>query len=220
MSKNSRFTAESNLPIEFANRMQHGVIDYTYKGVLTQKCPMDMAIYMDIIWDLKPATVLEFGTNAGGSALWLADVLQNMGLSDSRLISVDINPNSVVQDDRIEFGHCDTNSILDTFSIAEAHAFAKPLLIIDDASHQYQQVLNVLNFFDKISVAGDYIIVEDGFISVVDAEDLFNYDGGPFQAIHKFLETHPTGYEIDRERCDFYGTNVTWNTDGYIRRVS
>ena len=27
-------------------------------------------------------------------------------------------------------------------------------------------------------------------------------------------------YEIDRTFCDYYGRNVTWNVDGYLRRIA
>lgn len=95
---------------------------------------------------------------------------------------------------------------------------ARPLLVIEDSSHQFLHVEKVLEFFHKYSAAGDYIIVEDGIISVLNAED--QYSGGPFQAIYSFLDKHSADYQIDRQRCDFYGRNVTWNIDGYIRRVA
>ena len=51
----------------FLNSMQNGVLSYTYKGVLCRKCPLDMAIYTKLIWDLKPATLIEVGTLKGGT---------------------------------------------------------------------------------------------------------------------------------------------------------
>jgi cephalosporin hydroxylase len=45
------------------------------------------------------------------------------------------------------------------------------------------------------------------------------YDGGPLRAIHEFLARTNGRYEIDRTLCDTFGTNVTWNVDGYLRRV-
>src|SRR5262249_1809239 len=66
----SLLQAKSNLSVEFANTMQYGVCSYKYKGVDAFKCPMDLALYMDVFYELKPGTVLEFGSWAGGSALW------------------------------------------------------------------------------------------------------------------------------------------------------
>jgi cephalosporin hydroxylase len=46
-----------------------------------------------------------------------------------------------------------------------------------------------------------------------------SYDGGPLRAIHEFLARTAPRYEIDRSLCDYFGPNVTWNVDGYLRRV-
>jgi cephalosporin hydroxylase len=52
----------------------------------------------------------------------------------------------------------------------------------------------------------------------MDAED--QYDGGPHRALHEFITQRDKDYQIDRARCDRFGHNVTWNVDGYIRRVA
>jgi cephalosporin hydroxylase len=210
----------SRLPVEFANMMQRGVMAYRYKGVPALKCPMDIAIYMDVLFDLRPGTVIEFGSNKGGSALWLADMLEVFGLSDTKVYSYDINPVADLKDPRIVFGYCDTGDLSASLSDGFMRALPRPLLVIDDASHNYHHVLNVLEFCHRHSAPGDYFIVEDGLISIVGVEDMHGYEGGPFQAIQTFLQKHPNHYAIDRARCDFYGPNVTWNPDGYIRRIA
>lgn len=43
-----------------------------------------------LLWELKPRTVVEFGAYKGGSALWTADMLKAFGCK-SRVISIDIN---------------------------------------------------------------------------------------------------------------------------------
>jgi cephalosporin hydroxylase len=204
---------------EFANAMQHGVMSYRYRGIPTLKCPMDLAIYADLLHELRPGTVLEFGSKHGGSALWLADTLSSLGLSGTQLFSFDIEPVTGLDDRRIAFRFCDTHDIERSLPQSFIAALPRPLLVIDDASHNFRQVINVMSFFHRHSRAGDYIVVEDGVISLMGAEDLHGHEGGPFQAIHAFLARHPGTYEIDRRRCDTYGLNVTWNPDGYIRRI-
>ena len=46
------------------------------------------------------------------------------------------------------------------------------------------------------------------------------YEGGPLDAVHEFLARTNGRYQIDRTFCDYFGTNVTWNVDGYLRRVT
>ena len=63
---------------------------------------------------------------------------------------------------------------------------------------------------------GEYFVVEDG--SAADLGLAHKVNGGPLAAIHDFLG-RGAPFEIDRAYCDFYGRNVTWNVDGYLRRV-
>jgi cephalosporin hydroxylase len=205
------------LDVDLAQGVQRGTMDYRYKGISTLKCPFDLAIYQELIWELKPATILEFGSYKGGSALWLADLLQAYGFEETRLISLDLLYMHEVSDPRIEFIQCDVGDIEASLTTAMVAKFAHPLLVIEDSSHKSSHVRKVMDFFHKHSVPGDYLIVEDGIISLI--MDEAEFDGGPLAAIHAFLADHPEAYRIDRERCDRFGSNVTWNLDGYIRRL-
>ena len=209
----------SAMTADFVNAMQRGVLDYRYKGRLALKCPMDLAIYAELLQDLRPRSIIEFGSYEGGSAMWLADQVAAFGL-DATVYSFDIKPVTDAPYPGVVFGFCDTARIRDSIDDAFMRALPRPLLLIEDASHIYGNVLNSMEFFHEHAVAGDYLIVEDGMISIAQAEDLHGYDGGPFQAIHTFLREHPGLYAIDRARCDRFGLNVTWNPDGYIRRIA
>ena len=46
-----------------------------YLGIGLMKCPNDLWVYQDIITRLRPKTILEMGTFAGGSALWFAHLM-------------------------------------------------------------------------------------------------------------------------------------------------
>lgn len=217
--KKDRVPVRSAMTAAFVNTMQLGVVDYRYKGRLAVKCPMDLAIYAELLQELRPRAIMEFGTYEGGSAIWLADQVAAFGL-DAKVYSFDIRPPADLSYPGVEFRFCDTARISNSIDDAFMRALPRPLLMIEDASHVYGNVLNTMEFFHTHAVPGDYLIVEDGMISIAEAEDLHGYDGGPFQAIHTFLKEHPGFYEIDRARCDRFGPNVTWNPDGYIRRIA
>jgi cephalosporin hydroxylase len=212
----ARTTPDTLLGVDLCRHLQHGIMNLTYKGISTLKCPFDLAIYQEIIWELKPGTILEFGSYKGGSALWLADMLTAFCLETTRLITLDINFMHEYNDPRVEFRRCDVADIQACLDDDFMAALARPLLMIEDSSHRGPHVTNVMEFFHRHSTVGDYLIVEDGIVSVIMDEN--DFQGGPFQAIHKFLSAHPDDYEIDRARCDRFGRNVTWNLDGYIKR--
>ena len=54
------------------------------------KDPLDQTILQQLLWELKPRTVIEFGAYKGGSALWIADMLKLFGCQ-SRVVSIDID---------------------------------------------------------------------------------------------------------------------------------
>ena len=43
-----------------------------------------------LLWEVKPQTVIEIGAYMGGSALWVADMLKMFGIK-SRVLSMDID---------------------------------------------------------------------------------------------------------------------------------
>lgn len=209
--------ARSAIPKELAFTIQAGILNYEYRGIPTYKCPFDLAIYAELLTELRPRSIVEFGSNRGGSALWLADTVAALGLADTPIHTLDIEFMHDYRHPRVHFVHCDISDIDAHLDRGLVAGWQHPILMIDDASHQYRHSLNILRFFDRVSLPGDYMIVEDGIISIMDAEA--QYDGGPHRAIHEFMLDRGADYEIDRARCDRFGHNVTWNVDGYIRRT-
>jgi len=75
----------------------------------------------------------------------------------------------------------------------------------------------VLRFFHPHLRPGEFIVTEDGIIS-----DLVNdpdCNSGPHRALKEFLQLHPGEYDIAGEYCDFFGYNLTWCTNGWLRKT-
>ena len=47
-----------------------------WRGTIVLKDPLSLTINQQLLWELKPQTVIEFGAYKGGSALWTADMLK------------------------------------------------------------------------------------------------------------------------------------------------
>jgi cephalosporin hydroxylase len=97
-------------------------------------------------------------------------------------------------------------------------SFERPLLVIDDSAHFYEPTLAVLTFFHPLLESGDYVVIEDGVVDQFHEEFYRRYENGPNRAVAYFLDQHPEDYAVDRDLCDFYGTNVTYNPNGWLRR--
>ena len=76
----------------------------------------------------------------------------------------------------------------------------------------------MLEFFHPHLDTGEYIVVEDGIISDLGNDAACN--SGPHRALKEFLAAQQKSYEVDGAYCDFFGYNLTWNSNGYLKKVS
>lgn len=61
-----------------------------WQGVPTLKCLLDLWIYQELLWLVRPQLILDLGTWAGGSALFMAHMLDLQGADpSSRVLTVD-----------------------------------------------------------------------------------------------------------------------------------
>jgi cephalosporin hydroxylase len=173
-----------------------------WKGIPCLKDPFDLALYPLLLWELKPATIIEIGSFAGGSAVWLADLLGAMGL-DGRVYSFDIDPGRVVaRHERVTFAHADSHRP-STFP-ADLKQLPRPWLVIEDA---HQNVYGVLRHFDGLLEPGDYLVVED-LLSLP-----------KYVQTSRFLREARERYAVDTRYTDMFGYNATWNVNGYLKRI-
>jgi cephalosporin hydroxylase len=193
-----------------------GMMDYDYRDVPMQKHPMDMALYTRLIWRLKPRSIIEIGSLAGGSAVWLGDTLKTFGI-DGQVVSIDLTPPTpVYHPGNVKFLQGDQTDLSATLTPKLIAELPRPWLVIEDASHHYKPTLAVLRFFDPLLRSGEYIVIEDANMTEMGTDA--GHDGGPARAICEFLGTRGADYVIDDRYCDLYGINVTENPNGYLRR--
>ena len=196
--------------------IQRGTMAYSYKGIQTFKNPFDWALYPQLLWETKPATIVEVGSWHGGSALWLADTMRAFG-APCHIHSVDINRVEGLQAPGVTFHGGNARDLESVFSSEFMTRLKRPLFVIEDADHHAETTLAVLRFFDRWLRPGEYILVEDGIVT--DMGDAGRFGGGPRRAIESFLAQRGADYEIDTAYCDWYGRNLTWNVNGFLRRV-
>ncbi|MFG3817233.1 CmcI family methyltransferase [Limnothrix redekei] len=196
----SFLTGSDAVAIEMAAR------SYRYRGIQTIKNPFDWALYSLLLWELKPRTIFEIGSFAGGSALWLGDHLNNFGI-DGHIYSIDINPVTDVSHPKVTFLAGDGRDLGQTLSPDWLASLPRPWLVIEDADHSYGTTIAVLEFFHGWLDQGDYVIVEDSLSA-----------GKPLQALEEFLMVCGDEYEIDTYFCDFYERNMTWCLNGFLRK--
>lgn len=185
----------------------------TYRGIKAIRCPFDYVIYQMIISDLKPDLVIEIGTNIGGGALYIADLMDSIGHGMVHTIDIiKLSDPILSQHPRIKL----FTEGWELYNIGEAKGFDK-ILVIEDASHVYEDSLGAMQKFAPLVSKDSYMIVEDGIVNELGVEK--EYNGGPLKAIREFLPSNKN-FEVDRKWCDLFGKNATFNVNGYLKRVN
>ena len=192
--------------------LYNGQFKVTYRGVPMLRFPTDYVIYQMILSEVQPDLVIEIGTNSGGSTLYIANLMDSLGHGMIHSIDIDDHtPEVVRKHPRIKL----FKDGWQKYDLKEAGGFSK-ILVIDDASHMYEDVRDALEKFAPVVSADSYFIVEDGIIDELGLSK--QYHGGPLRAIREFLPKNKN-FIIDRNYCDIFGKNGTANTNGYLKKV-
>lgn len=182
-------------------------------GVTTQKMPLDMWIYQEMLYEIQPDFVIECGTFAGGSALYFASIMDLMG--KGKVITIDINSNpKYPKHPRIQYL---TGSSTSPEIVAQVRKMIRPgdkVMVSLDSDHSKNHVLGEMRAYSPLVNEGSYLVVED---TNINGHPVFpSFGPGPMEALDAFLAENK-GFVIDKEREKFY---VSFNPRGYLKRVS
>ena len=164
-----------------------------WKDLDVYKTAYDFVIYWMLISELKPNTIIEYGSGSGGSALWLADISTAMGL-DINVISYDIKLPNVIHP-KVQFVELDLAQ-----DFVEEVQWPGKKLVIEDAHVNVKSVLLKTDLFLK---KGDYLVVEDSEEKQPEIVD--------------FLSNAKNTYKTDNFYLDFFGRNTTCCVDSIFK---
>lgn len=181
----------------------------TYKGVPIWKNVLDLWIYQEIIHETQPEIVVELGCKYGGSATWLADLMQTVGSGDVLTVDLLPRPADLPADVRFYQGDSTSPEIVERIT---AECTGKRTMVIADSNHAAEHVLEELRLYSPLVPVGGYFVVEDGIVDVMDWK---RFTPGPMVGVRRFLAENDR-FEIDRSREKF---DITYNPDSYLRRV-
>jgi cephalosporin hydroxylase len=191
----------------------------SWMGVTALKNPLDMWIYQEIIHEVKPDVIVEIGSAMGGSALFLAHMLDIIG--SGIVVTIDIERSTfIAEHDRIVTVTGDSSSAPIIHRVEELCSGRK-VLVIHDGDHNRAKVLEDIRAYAPLVSVGSYLIVEDGVIDQIhadaDREGRFGdfRDGGPLRATREFLRENDS-FVVDASRERYL---ITYNPEGFLKRV-
>ena len=183
-----------------------------FLGVPVQKCPFDLWVMQEIIYQVKPDVIVETGTYRGGSSYYYAHLLDFIGRGRVYTIDIEDYPDKPAHP-RIRFL---LGSSTDPAVFGRVHSEIKPgetVLVFLDSDHRKEHVSRELNLYHTLVTPGSYLIVEDTHFN--GHPILPKHGPGPWEAVSEFLGAHPEfAPDYSREK---YG--LTFNPRGYLRRM-
>jgi cephalosporin hydroxylase len=181
-------------------------------GVPVAKCPLDCWVYQEIIFKLKPDVIIECGTYKGGSALFMACILDI--LSSGRVISIDLeDKEEKPQHKRIDYLLGSSTSEDIVTQVSKLIGGTERVMVVLDSDHHREHVLNELRIYSRFITKGSYLIVEDTNLNGHPV--LPEFGPGPMEAISQFLKENKD-FVIDKTTEKFY---MTFNPNGYLVKI-
>jgi cephalosporin hydroxylase len=190
----------------------------SWMGVECYKSPSDMWNYQELLFKLKPSLVIEFGSYRGGSALFFASVMRQIG-GPFKLLSVDIDHGRLDPAARRDGDIFFIESSSTAPAVAERIQRLKsdapgPIFAILDSDHTRDHVLAEMKLLRPLLSAGDYLIVED---SMLNGHPILPAFGpGPYEAIEAYEREFPNDYTHDLARENKFGW--TFAPNGFLIR--
>ena len=172
----------------------------------------DLWIIQETLFELRPALLIECGTNRGGSSYFFATIFDLIGYG--HVITVDVEKMHDLSHPRVTYliGSSLDSKILDEISraVSDSHG---PVMVLLDSDHSERHVREEMDLYHSFVTFGSFLLVQDGVIDTLD--HFAKYRPGPLPAIEAFLKTHPE-FEVDTERCTRF--LITHSPKGWLRR--
>lgn len=218
-----------DMPVEMCKANSVGRYMTIYRGCNLICSPEDYVLYHQLLWYVRPHTLIELGTCEGGSAVWFADQLKLLNIP-GHVYSMDIDSSLLseavkkLNPDNVTFLQGDCNEIEKTFTPELLTKLPHPWVVIDDS---HVNLDGTLSYFHQYLKEGDYLVVEDTnpyiplnvapIASVLDSCPLL----GPekLEALKAFLHKYDEYYAVDSFLTDFFGYNCSWMWHGFVRRM-
>ena len=204
-------------------------------GVSIQQNPTDAFALQQTIWDLKPDLLIEIGTNTGGSAIFYASIMKEYN-DDALVLTIDpkdpgedwaesvnhgcstcldVRCNSIWNSKHVKFieGMSTDEKVLQ--QVNKVFEGKKVVMVMQDGSHQYEDVMNDLILYDKFVTSGSYLIVQDTKMTRIYEPTTTN--GYALRAVEKFLSTQGKDrFVIDKQ---FEHGLYSQHHNGWLRKL-
>ena len=191
-------------------------------GLRLLQYPNDLALYQEIVMEIRPDWIVETGTYSAALTFFLSSILE-VANPAAKILTVDIDStawNATVEGirsqppllklkERIEFLEGSSVAPEVVERVRSRIQPGQKVVVILDSDHSKAHVLAEMNAYGPMVTPGSYLIVTDTQL------DRFVGTPGPLAAVGEFLETNQS-FAIDRSRERFM---VSATFSGFLKRT-
>lgn len=185
---------------------EHTEYENQWLGVRLQQFPNDLQVYTHLLYSVKPDIIVETGTFHGGSALFLADVMEHIN-PDCEIVTVDITDEHINKTkaegkwlpgltDKITFIKGDSVGAETVAQVKEHVKGKKRVLVLLDSLHTKDHVLKELEAYSPMVSPGSYLLVNDTHHDVLSTA---HAGEGPLAAAEIFA-SQDNDFEVLKDR--------------------
>ena len=185
--------------------------DTRFLGAPVFKCPLDLWVYQEIVFETRPDVIIETGTDRGGSALYFASLFDLLG-GDGRVVTIDVERKPPLPE-HPRVTYLNGSSVApEVVARVRSLTDGRRVMVVLDSDHTAPHVREELRIYGELVTPGCYMVVED---TNVNGHPVFRGHGpGPTEALSDFMRAD-TRFERDARREKFF---LTFNPRGYLRR--
>lgn len=190
-------------------------------GTRLGQFPFDLQVITEILYDVKPDLIIETGTNAGGSALYLASMMSVIN-PKCKILTVDLQSitkwnkrfggelptDKQVWKDMVIYKEMASDNKVFLETAKTMAAAAERVLVILDSFHEVKTVWDeIITLCVPFVTNSSYCIVEDTVL------------GTPMDALRIFFNVTKESQDfcIDADR-EYFG--LSQHRGGYLKRIS
>ncbi len=175
---------------------------------------MDMWIVPGVRWETRPDLIVECGTAWGGSALYLASLMDLFG--GGSIVTVDIAGDDEIpgrpQHPRITYLTGSSTEPDVVSEIRRRAASVETVMVVLDSDHSFEHVTAELGCYAPLVTQGCYLVVEDTNVNGHPVAPGFG--PGPGEAVAEFVRGSDA-FVVDASREKLL---MTFNPGGFLRR--
>ncbi len=213
------------LRVSYENRIYY---DWTWLGIPIIQTPSDMMMIQELIFRLRPKTVIETGVAHGGGLIFYSSILKLIHGNEYSVIGIEIDfrehnrkileKHPLYKNVHVIEGDCTSAATIQKIKDLQPDLSGNVIVVLD-SYHGKDHVLKELELYSDLVNAGGYIVVCDTIVDTLEGIELtdktVSKGNGPLSAIGEFIKKDPR-FVIDENYNKLF---ISHAHNGFLKKI-